>query len=100
MNFILLLGFIPLITIASIWRGFVFMKLWAWFIVPVFHLPMLTIVIAIGVSMVVSFLTYHSTNIDRNDTRSSSEKFTTDIAATIMYPATFLFLGWIVQMFL
>lgn len=36
--------------------GFVFSRLWAWFVVPVFGLPYLTVVQAVGINLVVNFL--------------------------------------------
>ena len=37
--------------------GFVFSRLWAWFIVPVFNLPALTVMQAVGINIVVGLLT-------------------------------------------
>ena len=46
----------------ALWRGFVLTKLWAWFIVPTFGLPMLTMIPAIGLSLVVGmFIPYNKT---------------------------------------
>jgi len=42
----------------SVWEGFVFLKLWAWFVVPTFGLPMLTIPVAIGLALLIGFLTH------------------------------------------
>ncbi len=44
----------------SIWSGYVLTILWHWFVVPTFQLPELTIFPAIGIAMVVSYLTYQS----------------------------------------
>ena len=40
-----------------LYSGFVFSRLWAWFIVPIFSLPQLTVMQAVGVNVVVAFLT-------------------------------------------
>lgn len=42
-------------------NGYVITKLWAWFIVPLFGLPLLNIPQAIGLDLVVTFLTFHQT---------------------------------------
>lgn len=42
----------------TIWEGFVISKLWLWFIVPVFALPVLSISTAIGIALVFSILTH------------------------------------------
>ena len=39
--------------------GFVFSRLWTWFIVPVFGLPTLTVSQAVGINLAVSFLVAH-----------------------------------------
>ena len=38
----------------TIWRGYVLSVLWAWFIVPLFGLPALSIPLAIGLMVIVS----------------------------------------------
>lgn len=50
----------------TVWQGFVLTKLWAWFIVPVFALPALGLIPAIGLALVISLLTTHipATNED------------------------------------
>ena len=60
-------------ALTSIWGGFVLTKLWIWFIVPVFHLPALTLVPAIGLCFVVSYLTHQYQH--GGDDRSESDKF-------------------------
>jgi hypothetical protein len=50
MNLLLkIISFIIGVTINSIIIGFTFSKMWAWFIVPLFQLPSLRIVDAIGI---------------------------------------------------
>jgi len=99
-TFILALLTIPLIALSSLWRGYVLTVLWGWFIVPVFHLPALGIVVAIGIAMVVGFLTYQHPPENPADTRSASEKFSAAIAIAIVHPAMFLLIGWAVHLFL
>lgn len=91
---------IPVLVLSSIWRGFVLTILWAWFIVPVFHLPVLGIVVAIGVSMVVSFLTYQTPPVNPGDVRTDIDKFSSAISAALATPAVYLLIGWIVHLFL
>lgn len=43
---------------AAVAEGFVLMQLWSWFIVPVFNLPLLTLVTAIGLSLTVSLVVH------------------------------------------
>ena len=39
-------------------RGWVLVKLWAWFLAPYFHIPYLRIPVALGISTIVTLLTY------------------------------------------
>ncbi len=92
-----ILGVVALIAITSLWRGFVLVKLWSWFIVPVFHLPLLTYAPAIGLSLVVGFLVYqyHS---DEADQRPAGEKFTHACIISFIYPLIVLMIGWVVSL--
>jgi hypothetical protein len=49
---LLLSPFTPII------RGLVLVKLWKWFIVGWFHVPEISIPMALGISLIVGFLTY------------------------------------------
>ena len=46
-----------LAVIDAIWSGYVLTCLWGWFVVPTFALPPLTLAQAIGVSLIVGYLT-------------------------------------------
>lgn len=62
------LGLPMLMTIGFFWSGYVLSVVWGWFAVPLFHLPPLSIPAAIGVSLVIGFLTNHRTgNEAKND---------------------------------
>jgi hypothetical protein len=45
-----------LLVLGALWRGYVLCLLWAWFMVPTFKAPELSIPAAIGVALVVSYL--------------------------------------------
>ena len=53
-------GVLGLLIVGSMWKGYVLTILWAWFVVPTFSLPELAIAPAIGLAMVVSYLTHQS----------------------------------------
>ena len=55
---------VPLLTIL---RGFVLKQLWVWFAVPQFHVAPLTIPVALGISLLVGYLTA--------DTNSKHEQY-------------------------
>lgn len=86
---------LAVMIIALLWRGFVFAKLWAWFIVPVFALPGLTIGTAIGVAAVVSFLT---AKVDvKEKEKQTLEYFYQSVVVALVHPATCLLFGWIIK---
>ena len=95
-----ILGFVALLVVSSIFNGYVLSVLWGWFIVPVFSLPELTVVPAIGIAIVVSYLTYQYNESDDDDNKSFGEKMAKLIAMAILRPLFVLFLGWIVHLFM
>jgi len=92
-------GFVALMVVSSILNGYVLSILWGWFVVPVFHLSPLTIVPAIGVALVVSYLT-HQTNDCQEKERSTSEKIAYAVAVAVVKPLLALCLGWVVHLFM
>ena len=80
-------------------RGWVLATMWVWFIVPIFHLPSLTIPQAIGVSMVLALLT-KDTASNADDKKSTAEKWAHAGATILVAPVVTLGLGWIVLQFM
>lgn len=92
-------GVLTLMVIGAIWRGYVLSVLWKWFIVPVFPaMPLLSIPVAIGISMAIAFLVYQHNYSE--DNRSAESKLGSAAGMTLIYPALVLFMGWIVTFFL
>ena len=92
-------GLLALLVLGSIWRGYALTVLWAWFVVPVFHLPVLSIAPAIGLSLIVSFLTYQSDAKTPTDD-SATDAFVKATLSTILMPLAALCIGWIVHQFM
>lgn len=78
-----------LLLVSSCVNGWVLTKLWAWFMVPIFHLPALTLWPAIGVAMVIRFLTYQDTNNKRGIGES--------VALAVIQPIVSLGFGWLIH---
>jgi len=96
-----LLAIPVIIVVSAIANGFVLTKLWSWFIVPVFELPALSLVPAIGLGMVIGFLTYQYTNSDsKKEDKSLVEALIASTLTAIFRPAMVLLFGWIVQLFM
>lgn len=79
--------------------GFVGMKLWAWFVVPVFGLKALTITQAYGLSMIVGLWTHQYFVNTNKDERETAEKVG-HLVGMLLTPWTTLFFGWLVHAFL
>ncbi len=83
-----------MIAILSIWRGFVLVKLWTWFVVPTFGLPALTMAPAIGFSLLVGFLVYQYSAAD-----SAAETNNKNVAFVgVIYPLIVLVIGYVVHL--
>ena len=91
-------GIFALLVISSLLRGFVLVKIWGWFIVPLFHLPVLTLLPAIGLALVVGFMTYQYQY--SKDERSAGEKVFESIFLTFLYPLAVLLTGWVITLFM
>lgn len=90
-----ILGFVAMMVVASVLNGYVLTKLWGWFIVPTFHVPVLHLVPAMGLAMVVSYLTYQI------DTSAQAEKASvTRWVGLILNPLVVLAIGWVLHKFM
>lgn len=92
-----------LLPVSYLLNGWVLSILWGWFVVPYFEwAPILTVGQAIGVAMVVGFLTYHMGTKGCRDDRDQAEK-TIDVLSSIigwiLHPLITLGVGWIVHQF-
>ncbi|MBI2466133.1 MAG: hypothetical protein HYV66_02820 [Candidatus Sungbacteria bacterium] len=88
-----------LMVLTSIFNGYALNVLWEWFIVPTFGAPNLGIVPAIGVAMVVSYLT-HQTHNCKKEERNFGEMVAEGAARAVVNPSLALFFGWIVHLFM
>jgi len=84
----------------SIWKGFVFTKLWMWFVIPMFGLPPISIPMAIGLCLVAAFLTHQA----RISPPGASSHDDLDQAAKLfgygfVNAGVILFVGWVVHAF-
>ena len=82
-----------LIAFSAMWRGYVLSVLWAWFIVPTFGAPELSIPFAIGLALVVGFLT-------ASNAKGKEFDWLNAIGQLVFGPAMALLMGWIVTKFI
>jgi NADH:ubiquinone oxidoreductase subunit 6 (subunit J) len=88
---------LPLILTASaIWSGYVLTHLWVWFVVPLFGLPALSLAGAIGVTLVVSFMTFQYQRNNKDD-MTPGRRFGEVIGWITLRPLLALTVGWVVK---
>lgn len=105
-----LIGLFTLIVLVPsvlLWESFVFCKLWAWFMVPLFKMPLLSVLQSAGVVLVMSCtnlqgITPHDVvKLIKGDTKETQIQLNkVAIMNGIIRPAIFLLVGWIVAMFI
>lgn len=93
------LGLPVLIVVSAVWRGYVLTILWGWFAVPYFHLPTITVPVAIGVSLIIGMLAHQQTDCEGKK-RDPLDAVVHSLAAIALAPALTLLIGWIVTKFL
>jgi len=96
-NFGWLMAYVITSFFGVIWSGYAFSILWVWFIVSIFNAPVLSINSAIGLSMVVCYLTHQTDN--KEDKRTAAEKLVSMVGNAICKPLVFLAFGYIVRLF-
>ena len=92
---IVIIGFVGMIALEMLLKGFVLIKLWSWFIVSHFGLDPLSIPIGLGLSLVISLLTYQGRHMKNHEL---------DVAhicvSAFLNPLIALFVGWIITLFM
>jgi hypothetical protein len=73
-----------------LWDGYVLMVLWGWFMVPIFHLPMLAIAQSIGLACVVNLVTHQYIPSKKDDTWAP-------VAHAFIAPLMLFIVGWLVK---
>lgn len=91
----------------AIVNGYVLSVLWGWFVVPALGLPPLTIPSAIGLAMVIGYLTHQYSPKDKIEPEDEEERkkqkkkeLIDAISHIISRPISCLIVGWIVHLFM
>jgi hypothetical protein len=87
------LGLLLAIVAVYFINGFVISKMWAWFIVPTFGAPQLSIPVAIGIGMLIAMLAKN--NIEKKE----KESLLVTIGIALLSPLMTLLIAWIVYQF-
>lgn len=83
-----------MVIIGSLMNGWALSVLWGWFMVPVFELPIISLVQAIGISMTIGLLVSHTTD---TDSKEWTDIVGTYIGRAIAYPILVVAIGWFVS---
>ena len=86
-----------IMILSQIMFGFVFSKLWAWFIVPVFDAPALRLVEAIGIMLLLGFLT---AKMPKDEEKDFWKDLTKKVIFSVSVCIIALLFGWIITLFL
>ena len=92
--------FCVLVVFSALLSGYALSILWAWFFVPVLGLPKISIAGAIGIALVVGFLTHQDQHQDTNTSKSFSDILVEGFIKAIIKPSVALLIGWLVAMWL
>jgi len=82
----------------ALMQGWALSTLWAWFIVPLFGVPLMPVGYAIGVSLLVGTLLFNTSTPKSNMT--TSEQIGLVIGKVFVAPILSVFMGWIVLQFM
>jgi len=92
-----LMAILLVMVLLPIMNGFVFSKLWGWFIVPTFNMAPIRIVEAIGIIFIIGFVT-------AKYQKQSEENFWSEFAIRISFVVSLafatLFMGWVLNHFM
>lgn len=83
------------IFITTILSGYTLCKLWDWFVVETFNLPTLTIPIAIGLMLVISYVVKGYPEEDDKD-QTYGVNLTVRFFKCVVKSGMFLLVGWII----
>ena len=99
---LLALIMVPIFIVGGIaLRGYVVSVMWAWFMVPAFELPTLSIPLAIGVSSVAQTMTGGAyTSSSDNKDKDTVDVVVEGIAKVFLAPLFILLFGYIVTLFM
>lgn len=90
----LVFGFFAYMVLTTLLAGVVLVDLWVWFVMPIFHVGALNIPQALGISLLVGFMTHQISN------SKQTEKTATIFVTGAMRPLILWGIGWVIMKFL
>lgn len=96
--FLAILAILPMFIVEPLLQGWALRKLWAWFVVTKFNLPVLSIPEAIGLALVVSYLTHQTINCQKEeDDNGLASKLAKSCGTVIFKPVFAVAFGAIIK---
>ena len=91
-----------ILIVGTFANGLTLSVLWKWFVVPAFDVPQLTVMQALGLSLVVSFFTadLQKQEADHKKKTSATESILTACLQVVIKPLVFLAIGWVYLQFM
>lgn len=80
------------------WYGWILTILWAWFVVPTFRAPVLTLPVAIGLALIARLFGFSTSSTDEK--KSQADRFSYVAVWMITMPAMSLGIGWLVHLWM
>jgi putative flippase GtrA len=94
-----IIGLPTIVVLQVMLNGYVLSVLWGWFFIPVLQFPAIGIVQAIGISIIISYLTHQQDSYE-DRSKTVEDKIIGALAFSALRPLLALFFGWIVRMFI
>lgn len=93
---------IPAAAIIVILRGWILKIMWGWFMTPIFHIPQITTVQAIGIAVVIGFLTEqpHKSQKIPESNKERLRMIGKAFLSGIIYASFSLIMGWVAHFFM
>jgi len=85
-------------TVGVMWVGYVLTILWGWFVVPLFGPPELTIPVALGLALVVGYVTKDGQQMKPEE--DFGAVVLKVLLGLLLRPAVALGVGWVIRGFL
>jgi hypothetical protein len=100
MKAVLLFLWLLVVLIAGpMWSGYVFSVMWGWFVVPTFHLPQVSVAVAIGISMIIGMLTHHLSQDGEKKKSDTADAIISSFSWAFLYPLFVYGIGYVVHSF-
>lgn len=89
-----------LLGLGAVLNGWALSLMWAWFVIPVFSLPSISIGQAIGIGMIASFCTWQNAAQDEDKDEDALVRFFKGVFLIIFRPLITVGIAFIVKQFI